>query len=156
MKIYALVFCIFAFGINAFGQTSWADNLVGNWKSTTYEGIGTRKIKIIKVENALLITETTSQKNDSSGKLEDFVTESKFYLDGRLQKDGLKKPSIEAKTEVGKQKLTTVFFVDNYGKPKKSHKETWEYKNGQLVITAFVKFGVPFLSATTREILVKE
>ncbi len=155
MKIHLLVLCVIIFATASFGQTgsqqSLADSLVGDWVSTTLENV--HKIKIKKTDNVLLITEESTEVSNPNQK--PYITESKIYLDGRIQKDGLKQPATEAKTEVKGSKLTTTFFALKDGKLKESFKERLSVKDGNLVREAQIKLGVPFLAAGTKEVFRK-
>jgi hypothetical protein len=155
MKIHLLVLCVIIFTAGSFGQSgspqSLGESLVGDWISTTSENI--HKISIKKMENGLLITEKSTEVSNPDQK--PYITESKIYLDGRVQKDGLKQSADEAKTEVKGSKLITTFFTLKDGKLKESFKERLSIKDGNLVREAQVKLGVPFLAAGTKEIFVK-
>ncbi len=155
MKIHLLVLCVIIFATASFGQTgsqqSLADSLVGDWVSTTLENV--HKIKIEKTDNVLLITEESTEVSNPNQK--PYITESKIYLDGRIQKDGLKQSITEAKTEVKGSKLITTFYTTENGKRKESFKERLSLKDGKLVREAQVKLSVPFLAAGTKEIFVK-
>jgi hypothetical protein len=155
MKIHLLVLCVIIFATVSFGQTDskqpLADSLVGDWISTTSENVN--KISIKKTDNILLITEESTEIKNPNQK--PYITESKIYLDGRVQKDGLKQSATEAKTEFKNSKLITTFFILKDGKLKESFKERLSIKDGNLVREAQVKLGVPFLAAGTKEVFRK-
>jgi hypothetical protein len=146
---FLLLFLAFA-TINSFGQTKseqFVNSLVGNWVSSENAN---HSIKIKRENNVLLVTETTIQDNNKP-----YITESKIYLDGSLQKDGLKQSATEAKTLVKDSNLTTTFYGLKDGKTKELFKERLSVKNGNLILTAQKKFGVPFLAAQTKQTFIK-
>ena len=150
MKIQVLALCIFLFAANAFGQNKsdqFINSLVGKWVSTESAN---HSIVIRREVNILLVTETTVEDNGKP-----FITESKVYLDGSLQKDGLKQSATEAKTVVKDSNLTTTFYGLKDGKIKEQFKERLSVKDGNLILEAQIKIGVPFLAAGTKQVFQK-
>lgn len=150
MKVQLVVLFILAAAINSFGQSAsenFINSLAGKWISTDSAN---HTISIKRANNVLLVTETTVE---DSGK--PYITESKIYLDGSLQKDGLKQSATQAKTVVRDSNLTTTFYALKNGKTKELFKERLSIKDGNLILAAQVKIGVPFLAAGTKQVFQK-
>ena len=150
MKVRLIILCLlFAVG-NVFGQVKseqFIENLIGNWVST--ESVN-HTVIIKRDKNILLITETTAEETGKP-----YVIESKIYLDGRLQKDGLKQSATEARTVVSNSNLITTYYGLKDGKTKELFKERLSIKDGNLILAAQVKIGVPFLAAGTKQVFQK-
>lgn len=150
MKVQLIILCLlFAVG-NVFGQTKSAqfiENLIGKWVSTDSAN---HTIIIKRDNNFLLVTETTVEDSGKS-----YITESKIYLDGRLQKDGLKQSATESKTIVSNSNLITTYYGLKDGKTKELFKERLSIKDGNLMLAAQIKLGIPFLAAGTKQIFQK-
>jgi len=144
-----VVFVLFS-AFNAFSQNNseqFINSLTGKWISTTNAKYS---IQIQRENNVLLVTETTIEDNGKP-----YITESKIYLDGRLQTDGLKQSATEARTIVKDSNLTTTFYGLKGEKTKELFKERLSIKDGNLILAAQVKIGVPFLAAGTKQVFQK-
>lgn len=149
-KVYLIVLFMLAVAVNSFGQSEsekFINGLIGKWVSTVSAN---HSLSIRRDNNVLLVTETTVE---DAG--EPYITESKIYLDGRLQTDGLRQSATEAKTVVTDSNLTTTFYGLKNGKTKELFKERLSIKNSNLILTAHVKIGVPFLAAGTKQVFQK-
>ncbi len=150
MKVQLIVLFILLLVGNTPGQNKseqFIDWLIGTWVSTASAD---HTISIRRDADALIVTETTIEETGKP-----YVTQSKIYLDGRSQKDGLKQAATEARTAVGDSALTTTFYGLKNGKTKELFKERLSLKNGDLILAAQVKIGIPFLAAGTKQVFQK-
>ncbi len=151
MKIQFAVLFLLAAAFSSFGQSrsdTFIQSLVGEWVSTEFKNYS----MVIKHDNNVLLVKQTVME-DSGNPL---ISEYKIYLDGSLQKDGLKDSSVsEARTIVKDSNLTTTFYRLNNGKTKEAFKERFSVKNGNLILRAQMKLGVPFLAGETKQVFQK-